>query len=90
MTLTFEQVPERLRDYVVAVRKIDHGAWPKQYQAILMDARTKYNAGTHEMVQGRGDGVVFQYCIPRKEPTAPRRYFLPTQVAKGAPAWVPS
>lgn len=64
-----------LERYVVAIRRTTIGEWHKKYKDDLDKARAKYDAGTHEMVQGRKNGWFIQYCIPRQHPTKSRNYF---------------
>lgn len=60
--------------FVVAVKR--RGCvWPKQFDAAIKDARTKFDAGTHEMYQSISGGFVVQYLIPRRRPVEPRRFF---------------
>ena len=61
--------------FVVAIRRTTIGEWPKKYKDDLDKARMKYDAGTHEMVQGRKSGWFIQYCIPRQYPAKTRNYF---------------
>lgn len=61
--------------FVVAIRRTTIGEWPKKYKDDLDKARMKYDAGTHEMVQGRKNGWFIQYCIPRHTPAKTRNYF---------------
>ena len=63
-----------LRKYIIAHTRADRG-WSIFQQTILEDARKKYDAGTHEMCQGRDGRIIIQYLIPRLIPTKPRRYF---------------
>jgi hypothetical protein len=60
--------------FVIAVKRAGRH-WPDKYEGVLEDARRKYDAGTHEMFQAPNDGWVVQYLIPRRSPTAPRRFF---------------
>lgn len=61
--------------YIVAVRHADNPMWPPEYDAAIAVARANYEAGTHEMVQGRDRGWFIQYSIPRKKRTETRRFF---------------
>ncbi len=77
-----------LRKFVVAVRERDRFPtpddscpdklrwWPAEFDAALERARELYCTGTHEMVQGRVDGLVIQYLIPRKKRTEARPFPL--------------
>lgn len=63
-----------LEGFVVAVKRAG-AAWPEKYKGAIEKARRKYDAGTHEMCQGRKDGWVILYLIPRIIPVRPRDYF---------------
>lgn len=63
-----------MEQYVVAI-KPRGTAWPSKYDMAIADARKKFDAGTHEMAQGHYQGWVIQYCIPRKYPKRPCRFF---------------
>ena len=63
-----------LRKYIVAYRSI-YGDWPREFREALADARKKFDAGTHEMCQGRDGQHIIQYLIPRLVRTKPRRFF---------------
>ena len=63
--------------YVIAVKKPGQ-AWP--HNAIIADARKKFDAGTHEMFQSKHkDGWVVQYLIPYLVPR-PRRTFFSSMI----------
>jgi hypothetical protein len=62
------------RQHVIAIKRAGCG-WPEKYDAVLDDARQKYDAGTHEMMQGSSQGWVVQYLIPLKKPVGKRTYF---------------
>lgn len=66
-----------MRKFVIAV-KPNGGVWPQQFYNAIQDGRRKYDAGTHEMCQGkRKDGWIVLYLIPRVEVRPPRaRYFV--------------
>lgn len=59
-----------LRDHLVG-RKRAHEVWENSELAIA-EARSRYEAGTHEMCTGRDGDWLLLYSIPRNEPTAPR------------------
>jgi hypothetical protein len=61
--------------FVVAIRRTTNGEWPKKYKEDLDKARQRYDAGTHEMAQGRKNGWFVLYSIPRQHQTKPRNYF---------------
>ena len=64
-----------LSQYVVAVKRRGF-AWPKHYGDVIANARRRFDAGTHIMVQSiHADGWVVQYLIPRMIKMKPRNYF---------------
>lgn len=65
---------ESLREYAVAAKPVD-GAWPPCFRDALQRAREAYDAGTHEMVQGREGDWIIQYLIPRMHHVRRRDYF---------------
>lgn len=73
-TPTIQKGREELRKYAIAYRPAT-GEWPRVFKEALADARRKFDAGTHEMVQGRDGHYIIQYLIPRLVPTKPRRFF---------------
>lgn len=73
-TTSIELGKPELRKYIVAYRHIAR-PWPYHLRDALQDARQKFDAGTHEMVQGRTESYVIQYLIPRIVPCEPRRFF---------------
>lgn len=65
-----------LRHCVIAVKRDGDPYWPKKYREVIMQARTAYDAGTHEMATGLSqDGWVVLYLIPLERPVPPRIYF---------------
>ncbi|MES0134532.1 helix-turn-helix domain-containing protein [Mesorhizobium sp. M0016] len=60
--------------YVIAVKKAGC-RWPDKFDAIIADARKKFDAGTHEMFQTPNDGWVVQYLIPRASRAVSRTFF---------------
>lgn len=62
------------RQYVIAIKRCGHD-WPEEFADVLMEARHKFDQGTHEMCQTVDQGWVVQYLIPRRRATAPRRFF---------------
>lgn len=62
---------EELRKYIVAVKRFD---WPVEYDKALSIARRLYEAGTHEMCQGRDGPMIIQYLIPRNVPVRLREF----------------
>lgn len=65
---------EPLRQFVIAVKPAG-GAWPEKYKDVIAEARRKFDAGTHEMCQGKRGGWTIQYLIPRWVRVPRRRYF---------------
>ena len=67
----------RLRLFVVSMRDATAscGAWPYDDRRALEAARQAYNAGTHDMVQGRDGEVIIQYLIPLRDRRPASRYF---------------
>ena len=63
-----------LRKYIIAYRHVFRD-WPKTSQEVLRDARQKFDAGTHEMCQGRDGDYIIQYLIPRLKPCKERGFF---------------
>ena len=59
---------------VIAVKRQGQ-AWPAHFDAVIADARAKFDAGTHEMFQTSDNGWVVQYLIPRLKPTSRRKFF---------------
>lgn len=64
-----------LRQYIVSKRHADHAAWPKEDEAKIEDARAAYEAGTHEMCQGRDRNWFVLYLIPRQKRAGARKFF---------------
>lgn len=65
---------EGFQHTVIAVKR-QGSAWPEQFDAVIADARAKFDAGTHEMFQTSDNGWVVQYLIPRLKPTSRRKFF---------------
>jgi len=63
-----------LERYVIAV-KPRGSAWSTKYDAVIADARKKFDAGTHDMFQGSYQGWVVQYLIPLMHVRRPCRFF---------------
>ena len=61
----------------VIAAKRQGDAWPERFSAAIADARTKFDAGTHEMFQTSDNGWVVLYLIPRLK-SAGRRHFFST------------
>ena len=64
-----------LRKYTVSTRNCQTPLWPSQDYEKIATARRKYEAGTHEMCQGRDGEWFILYLIPRNKRVAPRRFF---------------
>ena len=67
---------ESMRRFIVSARHSSFSTWPAQDEAKIQAARDKYEAGTHEMAQGRDRDWFVQYCIPRKVRTGARKFFI--------------
>lgn len=64
-----------LRPHIVTVGSYVEGkglVWDDERAVAL--ANRKYEAGTHELCQGRDGDFIIQYCIPRKQPAKPRSF----------------
>lgn len=59
---------EELRAYILG-RKMAGEDWPANLQAEIELARTQFDQGIVEMVQGRDADFIIQYVIPRKRKT---------------------
>lgn len=66
---------ESMRKWIVTARHAEHSTWPTEDQDKIEDARSKYEAGTHEMCQGRDRDWFILYLIPRKTRTGARKFF---------------
>lgn len=60
--------------FVIAIKR-PGGSWPDKYDNVLVSARQKFDAGTHEMFQTTGTEWVVQYLIPYRVPVGPRSFF---------------
>lgn len=60
--------------YAVAAKR-SGAEWPRRYQEELDLARKSYDAGTHEIAQGRSNEWIILYVFPRLVKTKPRSYF---------------
>lgn len=60
--------------YIVSIRHCD-GAWPSEDQDKIDKARADYEAGSHEMCQGRDRGWFVLFSIPRKKRCGARKFF---------------
>ncbi len=67
---------ESLRKYIISARHASFSTWPSQDWDKIETARAGYEAGTHEMVQGRDRDWFIQYSIPRKVRTGARKFFI--------------
>ncbi len=67
---------ESIRKYIISARHASFSTWPSQDWDKIETARAGYEAGTHEMVQGRDRDWFVQYCIPRKVRTGARKFFV--------------
>ena len=66
---------KEMRKFQVSSRHADTPVWPKEHEKSIGLARAKFEAGTHEMCQGRDGEWFILYLIPRRQPTKPRRFF---------------
>ena len=64
-----------LRRHVISARNASFSTWPAQDQSKIQTARDNYEAGTHEMCQGRDRDWFVLYSIPRKVRTGARKFF---------------
>lgn len=64
-----------LAKHVIAIKRIGTDLWPKKYLQVIKKAREDFNNGTHIMCQGRKDGWVVLYSIPRLVAKKPRKFF---------------
>lgn len=65
-----------LRRYRVSAKHTSWSTWPVVDQDKIDDARAKYEAGTHEMCQGRDGDWFVLYLIPRKKRAGARKFFV--------------
>jgi len=75
----FQVGPESLRKYIIAIKDISlppgekseryKAPWPDEYREVLAAARSGYDAGRVEMIQGRDGPIVIQYAIPVRDIT---------------------
>jgi hypothetical protein len=65
---------QRLRTHLIARRSNLLGSpdWQLLGSTSLDQARERYEAGTHLMVQARDGDWTLQYLLPRKHPRRPR------------------
>ena len=60
--------------HIVATRHCD-GSWSSDDQSDIDKARANYEAGTHEMCQGRDRDWFVLFSIPRRKRCGARRFF---------------
>jgi hypothetical protein len=66
-----------LRKFMVSVRHVDSPLWPSEDEGKIEQARSDYEAGSHEMCQGRDlRGWFCLYSIPRKKRAGARKFFV--------------
>lgn len=63
------------RQFIVSVRHAEHPLWPKDDEAKIEEARAKYEAGTHDICQGRDRDWFVLYCVPLKKRVGARKFF---------------
>jgi len=64
-----------LRRYITSVRHCDNPVWPLADLSKIEAGRVKYEAGTHEIAQGRDRDWFVLYLIPRSTRAGARKYF---------------
>jgi hypothetical protein len=64
-----------MRQYTISIRHADSPTWPVIDQTKIEAARAKYEAGTHEICQGRDRNFFSLYLIPRKVRCGARKFF---------------
>lgn len=63
------------RKHIVSIRHCETPVWPSADMEKINRARNDYEAGTHEMCQGRDRNWFVLYSIPRKKRCGPRKFF---------------
>lgn len=63
------------RSYIVSIRHAEHTHWPEADLSKIEQARANYEAGTHEICQGRDRDWFVLYCVPRKTRVGARKFF---------------
>jgi hypothetical protein len=61
--------------HIISVRHVSESGWPLRDYDQIERARELYDAGTHEMCQGRSGSWIIQYLWKRRRPTKPRHFF---------------
>jgi hypothetical protein len=65
-----------LQQFMISRKKV-RDTWPELDCTIISTARLQYDAGTHEMCQGRDGDWIILYLIPRSVPAKrTHQYFL--------------
>ena len=62
-----------LEQYIVATKNADE-SWPIDSEELAV-CRAQFEAGTHEMCQGRDGDTIIQYSIPRATPQPRHNHF---------------
>lgn len=75
--------PPKLKKFIVSIRHVTDPGWPIRDRQALERARQCYDAGTHEMYQGRFGNWIVQYLQVRKRRVKEREYFQPTTLGQG-------
>ena len=64
------------RQFVIAVkRRMAFEGYPKKYREIILDARKKFDNGTHDMYTAPTRGWAVLYLVPRRTPVEPCNFF---------------
>lgn len=72
--------PESLRRFIISTRHVYDPEWPRKDIEVIKAARLKYDAGTHEIFQGRDPRRwVILYCKPRRKPEYKRRPYFTSE-----------
>ncbi len=66
----------RFPDNIVSVKARMSMYWPHEDQQAILDARARYQAGRSELCQGKQFGWYILYEFHRKQPAAPRPWFI--------------
>lgn len=63
------------RQHIVSARHTDHSTWPSEDEVKIEEARAKYEAGTHDICQGRDRNWFVLYCVPLQTRVGARKFF---------------
>lgn len=70
----------RLRQYMISSRHVSEIGWPRKDRGAIEAARASYDAGTHELCQGREGSFMVLYSIPRRKRDRRVKYFAAERV----------